>query len=158
MPAEATGTLDGQICFSLYSTSMAVSRAYKPILDRLGITYPQYLVLSALWENDGMTVGAIAERLALESSTVTPLVKRLETAGMLRRQRSLEDERLVQVYLDAKGIALQADTMCLGEMLLERSGMTLPQIDALNGQIQALRAELNRASEANARLLSSQGD
>ena len=158
MPAEATGALDGQICFSLYSTSMAVSRAYKPTLDRLGITYPQYLVLSALWENDGMTVGAIAERLALESSTVTPLVKRLETAGMLRRQRSLEDERLVQVYLDAKGIALQADTMCLGEMLLERSGMTLPQIDALNGQIQALRAELNRASEANAGLHSSQGD
>ena len=158
MPAEATGALDEQICFSLYSTSMAVSRAYKPTLDRLGITYPQYLVLSALWENDGMTVGAIAERLALESSTVTPLVKRLETAGMLRRQRSLEDERLVQVYLEAKGIDLQADTMCLGEMLLERSGMTLPQIDALNGQIQALRAELNRASEANARLLSSQGD
>ena len=145
MPAKAKGALDGQICFSLYATSMAVSRAYKPTLDRLGITYPQYLVLSALWENDGMTVGAIAERLALESSTVTPLVKRLEMAGMLRRQRSVEDERLVEVYLEAKGIALQADTMCLGEMLLERSGMTLPQIDALNAQIQALRAELNQA-------------
>ena len=145
MPAKAKGTLDRQICFSLYATSMAVSRAYKPTLDRLGITYPQYLVLSALWENDGMTVGAIAERLALESSTVTPLVKRLEMAGMLRRQRSVEDERLVEVYLNAKGIALQADTMCLGEMLLERSGMTLPQIDALNAQIQALRAELNQA-------------
>jgi len=69
-------TLEDQLCFSLYATSMAINRIYKPLLDQLGITYPQYLVLSALWEEDGRTVGAIAERLSLESSTITPLVKR----------------------------------------------------------------------------------
>lgn len=145
MSAKPIGALDGQICFSLYATSMAVSRAYKPTLDRLGITYPQYLVMSALWEADGMTVGAIAERLSLESSTVTPLVKRLEAAGFLGRQRSRDDERLVEVHLTPNGQDLQAKTVCLGEMLLERSGMSLPQIDALNNQIQALRAELHQA-------------
>ncbi|MDB5554437.1 MAG: MarR family transcriptional regulator, partial [Rhizobium sp.] len=95
--------LDQQLCFTLYSASMAVSRMYKPMLDAMGITYPQYLVLSALDEHDGLTIGAIADRLALESSTVTPPAKRLELAGLLQRQRSKEDERQVHVFLTAAG-------------------------------------------------------
>ncbi|KQN92631.1 MarR family transcriptional regulator [Sphingomonas sp. Leaf231] len=136
--------LDDQLCFTLYAASMAVGRAYKPLLDDLGITYPQYLVLHALWEQDGRTIGAIAERLALESSTITPLVKRLEAAGHVGRQRDPRDERLVRVTLSDSGRGLRERCGCLGEMLIARSGMTLPQIDALNRQIGELRAALTR--------------
>ncbi len=134
--------LDNQICFTLYATSMAINRAYKPMLDEMGITYPQYLVLNALAEADGMSVGSIAHRLALESSTITPLVKRMELAGLVTRQRSQTDERQVQVDLTSAGRALLVQCNCLNETLIERSGMTLPQLDALNRQIQALRDTL----------------
>lgn len=134
--------LDQQLCFSLYATSMAISRAYKPMLDALGITYPQYLVLHALWEQDGRTVGAIADRLALESSTITPLVKRLEAAGLVRRARNPADERQVQVSLTDAGRAIRDRCGCLGEALLEKSGMHPNQLGALNRQIQALRDAL----------------
>ena len=131
--------LDAQLCFSLYGASIAINRAYKPMLDALGITYPQYLVLSALWEADGQTIGAIAERLSLEPSTITPLVKRLEQAGFLTRTRNPQDERQVQVRLTDKGRDIRADTTCLTDTLLRRSGLTVAQIIALNGQVQALR-------------------
>lgn len=131
--------LDSQLCFAVYGASIAINRAYKPLLDALGLTYPQYLVLSTLWETDGQTVGAIAERLALEPSTITPLVKRLEQAGFLGRQRNPADERQVQVSLTAKGRGVQADTACLTDTLLRRSGLTVEQIIGLNEQVQALR-------------------
>jgi DNA-binding MarR family transcriptional regulator len=138
--------LDNQICFTLYATSMAVTRTYKPMLDAMGLTYPQYLVLSVLGEakdgNDGATVGAIAHHLSLESSTVTPLVKRLEQAGLVTRQRSPVDERQVQVRLTEAGRALLDRCDCLGETLVAKSAMTLEQLDALNRQVQALRAAL----------------
>lgn len=134
--------LDQQICFTLYATSMAINRTYKPMLDAMGITYPQYLMLSVLGEEDGMTIGAIASRLSLESSTVTPPVKRLEQAGLVKRQRSAVDERQVQVYLTEVGRALLVQSNCLGETLIERSGMTGEQVEALNQQVQALRAAL----------------
>ena len=139
--------LDQQICFSLYATSMAINRAYKPQLDALGITYPQYLVLHALWEEDGRTIGAIAERLALESSTVTPLVKRMEAAGLMTRTRNPADERQVQVRLSERGRALREDCGCLGETLVARSGMTLDQLDQLNRQVQAMRDALAAATK-----------
>jgi DNA-binding MarR family transcriptional regulator len=135
-------SLDNQICFTLYATSMAINRTYKPMLDAMGITYPQYLVLNVLGEEDGMTIGAIASRLALESSTVTPLVKRLEQAGLVIRQRSQVDERQVQVRLTDAGRALLIQSNCLGETLIERSGMTPEQVDALNRRVQALRDAL----------------
>src|SRR5215216_635360 len=91
--------LDSQLCFSLYAATIAVNRTYKPILDRLGLTYPQYLVLSTLWEEDGLAISAIADRLSLESSTITPLVKRLESAAFVTRQRNPKDERQVLVSL-----------------------------------------------------------
>lgn len=137
--------LDNHICFTIYATGMAINRAYKPMLDAMGITYPQYLMLAALGEEDGMTIGGIAARLALESSTVTPPVKRLEQAGLVRRERSTVDERQVQVHLTDAGRALLVECTCLGDALVARSGMDMVQIEALNVQIKALRAALNAA-------------
>ena len=142
--------LDNQLCFTLYATSMAINRTYKPMLDEMGITYPQYLVLNALGEADGMSVGSIAHRLALESSTITPLVKRMEHAGLVTRQRSQTDERQVQVDLTAAGRALLTQCNCLNETLIERSGMTLAELDALNRQIQSLRNALSSNQTADA--------
>ena len=138
MPAS----LDNQLCFTFYATSMAIIRGYKPMLDAMGITYPQYLVLSVLGEADGATIGAIAGRLALESSTVTPPVKRLEQAGLVIRRRSQIDERQVQVRLTDAGRALLVQSTCLGESLIARSGLTPEEFDALNRRVQALRDAL----------------
>lgn len=135
-------SLDNQICFTLYATSMTINRAYKPMLDAMGITYPQYLVLNVLGEAEGATVGAIAQRLALESSTVTPPIKRLEQAGLVERQRSKVDERQVQVRLTDAGRAILARSTCLGELMMERSGLSLDQLNVLNQQIQTLNAAL----------------
>ena len=137
-----TAPLDDQLCFSLYATSMAVSRTYKPLLDRLGITYPQYLVMLALWEVDGRLIGAVAARLGLESSTITPLVKRLEAAGFVTRTRNPKDERQVHVRLTARGAALREECGCLAEALIARSGMTGTRLAALNKDIKALRDAL----------------
>ncbi len=142
MPAPLP--LDGQLCFSLYSASMAITRVYKPILDRLGITYPQYLVLHALWETDGRTVGGIGERLGLESSTITPLVKRLEAAGLVVRKRNPEDERQVQVFLTEAGRAIREECGCLGEAVLAKADMSLERLASLNREAQALRDSLAR--------------
>lgn len=138
--AEApTLPLDNQLCFSIYSTWIAIHRVYKPMLDELGVTYTQYLVLSALWETDGLTITAIADRLALEPSTITPAVKRLESAGFLARQRNASDERQVQVHLSPKGADLHAKTGCLTDTLLQRSGFTVPDMIDLNSKVQLLR-------------------
>jgi DNA-binding MarR family transcriptional regulator len=134
--------LDNQLCFSLYATSIAINRTYKPMLDVMGITYPQYLVLCTLGEKNGLTIGAIAERLALESSTITPPVKRLEQVGLLERKRSTVDERQVHVWLTSTGCSLLAQSNCLGETLMQRSGMTPERLEALNRQVQALRDAL----------------
>lgn len=134
--------LDEQLCYTLYATSIAINRTYKPMLDALGITYPQYLVLSSLWERDDLTITAIADRLALEPSTITPLVKRLEQAGLVGRQRNPADERQVQVTLTRKGKVMQAKATCLTETLLDRSGLNPDQMIALNRQVQGLRKAL----------------
>lgn len=139
--------LDSQLCFSIYSASIAIHRVYKPMLDELGITYTQYLVLSALWEGDGLTITAIADRLALEPSTITPAVKRLENAGFLTRQRSASDERQVQVHLSPKGTSLQAKTGCLTDTLLRRSGFTVPELIDLNRKVQSLRDGMTAAAD-----------
>lgn len=134
--------LDSQLCFSLYAASIAVNRTYKPMLDEFGLTYPQYLVLSTLWEQDGLLVSAIADRLALESSTITPLVKRMESAGLLTRERNPMDERQVIVSLTEEGRSLNEKTSCLTRTLLERSGLTLDELTRLNGQVRQLRDAL----------------
>src|SRR6201996_5696131 len=107
--------LDRQLGFSLYGAFIAVSRTYKPWLDQLGLTYPQYLVLSVLWETDDQTITGIADRLDLEPSTITPLVKRLEAAGHVARQRNPADERQVKVRLTNNGHAIRAMTRVLTE-------------------------------------------
>ncbi len=134
--------LDQQICFTLYATSMAINRTYKPMLDEMGITYPQYLVLCVLGEEDGMTVGGIAGRLALESSTVTPPLKRLEQAGLVKRRRNKADERVVEVHLTSAGRDLLKRASCLGDTLMARSGMDAAGLARLNRQVQGLRAAL----------------
>lgn len=138
--------LDEQLCFTLYSASIAVTRIYKPMLDAMGITYPQYLVLSALDEQDGLTIGAIADRLALESSTVTPPVKRMEQAGLLERRRSTADERQVNVFLTDAGRKLLGESKCLGDTLIERSKMTPAAVQGLNEQMQSFLAAVNEGS------------
>lgn len=130
--------LDDQLCFSLYATSMAISRTYKPLLDGLGITYPQYLVLHALWEENGRTIGQIAERLSLESSTITPLVKRLEAAAFVTRTRSHSDERRVEVCLTDRGAAMREECGCLAEALLAKSPMSGAELAELNDRIKQL--------------------
>jgi DNA-binding MarR family transcriptional regulator len=141
-PSSEPLPLDAQLCFSLYSTTIAINRLYKPMLDPLGVTYPQYLVLSTLWEAEGQTISAIADRLALEPSTITPLMKRLEVAGFVSRQRNPEDERQVRVYLTAKGKGLRSEASCLTDSLLAHSKLTIPQMIALNAQVQRLREAL----------------
>ena len=136
--------LDSHLCFSLYGASIAINRAYKPILDGLGLTYPQYLVMNALWEADGQTIGAIATRLSLEPSTITPLVKRLEQAGLVDRQRNPDDERQVNVRLTDAGRELRERAGCVTDTLLERSGLTVAQLIDLNDRVRALRDAMAR--------------
>ena len=131
--------LDQQLGFGLYSAFLAISRVYKPWLDKLGLTYPQYLVLSVLWEGDDQTIGGVASRLDLEPSTITPLVKRLEQAGHVVRQRSVSDERQVNVRLTDQGRAVRARTRTLAAALYDKSGMTVEAVADLNGRVRALR-------------------
>lgn len=131
--------LEGQLCFSLYGAAIAINRAYKPLLDELGLTYPQYLVVAVLTEKDGQTIGEIADRLGLEPSTITPLVKRLEQAGLLARRRNPDDEREVKVSLSKQGREVYARTGCLRNELMKRSGLTANELIAFNRQIQKLR-------------------
>lgn len=151
MTTPAPLPLDSQLCFSIYSAAIAINRAYKPMLDALGVTYTQYLAVSALWEQDGLSISAIADRLGLEPSTITPAVKRLEAAGFLSRRRSTADERLVEVFLTEKGKELHPKTACLTDTLLRRSGFTVPEMIDLNDKVQMLRDGLAREEKPNVR-------
>lgn len=139
MPDTRPPALDDQLCYAIYSAGIAIQRAYKPLLDGLGLTYPQYLVLNVLWEQDGQTVGALAERLALESSTLTPLLKRLEAAGFVARARNPQNERQVIVALTPQGRALQDKAGCLGQALLAASSQTPAALGDLNRDVRRLR-------------------
>lgn len=128
--------LDDQLCFKLYAASRAVIRAYKPMLDELGLTYPQYLVMLVLWEwqaeaPEQATVKALGERLMLDSGTLTPLLKRLEQMGLVQRRRSTSDERELRLALTAEGQALQALVLPLKSRLLCESGVDLGQLEGL---------------------------
>ncbi|HEX2526363.1 MAG TPA: MarR family transcriptional regulator [Geminicoccus sp.] len=131
--------LEDQLCYAIYSAGMAIQRAYRPLLDSLRLTYPQYLVLNVLWREDGQTVGSLAEQLALETSTLTPLLKRLEAAQLVRRTRNPQDERQVIVALTDQGRALEDRAGCLGEALLEASGQSPADLGDLNLKIRRMR-------------------
>ncbi|WP_336774739.1 MarR family winged helix-turn-helix transcriptional regulator [Paenibacillus sp. MMO-58] len=140
--------LDAHLCFSLYACSRAIFRMYRPLLDELDLTYPQYLVLLALWEHETMSVKDISEQLVLDSGTLTPMLKRMEAAGLVRRERSKEDERVLHIRITDKGIALKDQSMCVPRSLLEASGMTETEIGVLNGTIQKLLYQINENSLA----------
>ena len=137
--------LDNQLCFSLYSASLAMTKLYKPLLDALALTYPQYLVMLVLWESDGPTVSAMGERLSLDSGTLTPLLKRMESAGWLTRQRSSEDERRVHVWLSPTGQQLQTQAAFIPECVVSQSGMPLAELVSLNRKVQQLRNAMQAA-------------
>ncbi|WP_054178574.1 MarR family winged helix-turn-helix transcriptional regulator [Trabulsiella odontotermitis] len=134
--------LDDQLCYAVYSVGIAIQRIYKPLLDAMGLTYPQYLVLNVLWRDDKQTVGKIAQKLALEPSTLTPLLKRLEAAGFLQRTRNPDNERQVVIALTEQGRQLQARAGCLSDSLLEASGQLPAELAQLNGQLRQLRDAL----------------
>lgn len=116
--------MDRQLCFALYSASRAMTAAYRPILTELNLTYSQYLVLLVLWEEDRVTVGRLGERLQLDSGTLSPLLKRLEANGFIRRERSLQDERQVEVTLTPAGRKLEGKAQCIPQQLGARMGIT----------------------------------
>jgi DNA-binding MarR family transcriptional regulator len=137
--------LGNQLCFAIYSTAHAFNRVYKPLLARLGLTYPQYLVMLVLWEGDGLPVRDIGERLYLDSGTLTPLLKRLEAAGLLKRTRSTEDERQVLIALTPRGEALREKAKAVPQSILAASACTVGELGAMKDQITALRDRLNAA-------------
>ncbi|WP_119156415.1 MarR family winged helix-turn-helix transcriptional regulator [Caldimonas tepidiphila] len=134
--------LDRQLCFALYSSSLAMTKLYKPLLEPLGLTYPQYLVMLVLWEGDGLAVSALGERLRLDSGTLTPLLKRLEAAGLVRRERDSADERRVRVRLSDAGRALRAEAEKVPEQVVCASACDLAEIAELTQRLAALRERL----------------
>jgi MarR family transcriptional regulator, organic hydroperoxide resistance regulator len=139
-------TLDAALCFALYSASRAVTGFYRPLLDELGITYPQYLVLLALWERDGVAVGALAERLRLDYGTLSPVLKRLQAAGLITRERRADDERSVTVSLTEAGHALRARADCIPEEVVAATGLDFESFETLRDTLQHLTATVTAAS------------
>jgi MarR family transcriptional regulator, organic hydroperoxide resistance regulator len=137
--------LNNQLCFALHSTSLLMTKVYKPLLQALGLTYPQYLAMMVLWEEDGLTVGEISSRLLTDPGSLTPLLKRLEAEGLLSRTRSREDERVVVVELTAAGRALQDKAMGIPQCILRASGLELEQLRKLQADLIALRSNLQGA-------------
>lgn len=139
--------LDAQLCFALHATSRAVVQAYEPLLASLGVTYPQYLALLVLWEKDGATIGELGERLFLDSGTLTPLAKRLEASGFVRRQRSKTDERVVEVWLTAKGRGAKVRARAIPKNMLCRFGLTAEGASALREQLTRLFHQTKKNQE-----------
>ena len=133
--------LDEQLCFALYSASRAVTRAYAPLLEPLGLTYPQYLVLLVLWERDGVPIKQLGERLALDSGTLTPLLKRLAAQDLVERRRGEDDERVVRIHLTAAGRALRSKARKVPMELACRAGYDLASERAMRDLVR-LRDEL----------------
>ena len=130
------------LCFAVYTAGHAFNRVYKPLLDGLGLTYPQYLVMTALWDRDGQTVGGLCDKLLLESSTLTPLLKRLEAAGRVRRERNRVDERQVSIWLTQDGAALRSRAADIPSCILQASGRSIDAIRSLAAELTALRVVL----------------
>jgi DNA-binding MarR family transcriptional regulator len=134
------------MCFAVYSTNLAYSRVYKPVLDQLGLTYTQYLTIIALWEEDGQTVKSLSDKLFLEPSTVTPMLKRLETMGYLTRARDARDERNVRISLTEAGRALREKGLGFGKITVEASGLSPDEFGVLQKAIARLRDNLVKAA------------
>ena len=144
-PALDPLLLGNQICFAVYSTAHAFNRFYKPLLDKLGLTYPQYLVMMVLWERDGVPVKDIGEKLFLDSGTLTPLLKRMEAAEFIKRTRSTEDERQVLIALTPHGHALREKARAVPEAMLASSACSVGELFEMKNELVALRDKLNAA-------------
>ncbi|MDT5190970.1 MAG: MarR family transcriptional regulator, organic hydroperoxide resistance regulator [Mycobacterium sp.] len=142
----ATMPLDQQLCFALYSASRAMTAAYRPVLTEMNLTYPQYLVMLVLWEEEHVTVGRLGERLQLDSGTLSPLLKRLESNGFVRRERSRDDERLVDVTLTPAGRQLERRAQCIPERLFGSTGMAEEQAADLRDAVRQLTDALNASN------------
>ena len=139
---QALQQLDHQLCFALYSSSLQMTKLYKPVLAPLGLTYPQYLVLLVLWEGDAIGVGELGVRLYLDSGTLTPLLKRMEAAGQLVRSRAADDERRVSVALSSAGRALRRKAAHVPREVACATGCNLTELTALTAQLHRLRSNL----------------
>ena len=135
-----------QLCFALYSASLAMTRFYKPLLADLGLTYPQYLVMLALWQRDALSVGDLGREVQLDSGTLTPLLKRLEDAGVLTRRRDAADERRVRLHLTPAGHALKPRAAAVAGHAASAAGCTPDDLAALTQRVRALRDTLLTAS------------
>jgi DNA-binding MarR family transcriptional regulator len=144
--SEDAGPFDRFLCFAAYSTSLAFNRLYKSVLDDLGLTYPQYLVIVALLHRDGQAVSELGDALFLESNTLTPLIKRLEAAGLVTRQRDSADERVVRVSLTAQGRGLADRIACVPTDILKATGTSVEELSALQQGLMKLGDNL-RASQ-----------
>jgi MarR family transcriptional regulator, organic hydroperoxide resistance regulator len=155
-PKQARGpevnmlALDKQFCFALYSASHAMTKTYKPMLDRLGLTYPQYLVMLVLWEQDAILVKDIGARLFLDSGTLTPLLKRLEANGLVSRNRDPHDERQVRIVLTADGRELRKQAEEIPRQELCASGQELEALGQLRGELSRVRDDLFKALGSDA--------
>lgn len=145
MPADAL-KLDNALCFAIYSANHAITRAYKPLLDKHGLTYPQYLVMLVLWDRDRQTVSGIGDVLFLESSTLTPLLKRLEAAGFVRRERDPDDERQVVVHLTQAGRDLRSRLSDVPQHMLKAFGCGRDGVKTLNAEIIAVRDNVSKTA------------
>lgn len=139
---DAMLQLDNQLCFALYSTSLAMTKLYKPLLEEMGLTYPQYLAMLVLWEQDGLTVSELGERLYLDSGTLTPLLKRMESAGLVSRIRAVEDERRVHIMLTAAGRKLKARAAKIPGCIMSATQCSVPELVSLTQQVQSFRQRL----------------
>lgn len=145
-PVSDDLVLSRQVCFALYAASRAATALYRPILDELGLTYPQYLVLLTLWERDGQTVKELGEALNLDSGTLSPLLKRLATAGLLTRRRSAADERRVVIALTDAGTALRERARPIPARLARATGLSGAELVALRDTLTKLTATLHAAA------------
>ena len=134
--------LDNQLCFALYSASLAMTKLYKPLLDELGLTYPQYLAMLVLWERDGIVVSELGQRLMLDSGTLTPLLKRLEAAGFVSRVRDVQDERRVHIMLTTAGRRLKGKAQRIPSCIAAAAQCSLPEIVRLTRELRELRGRL----------------
>ncbi|WP_319411080.1 MarR family transcriptional regulator [uncultured Cohaesibacter sp.] len=134
--------LDRQLCFSLYSASLAMTQLYKPLLAPLGLTYPQYLIMLILWEHDGVSLKDIGGRLGQKSGALTPVLKRLEQDGLVQRIRDEKDERALNIKLTEQGEALRKEAAKVGPCVAEACGMPIPELVALKAKLEELRTNL----------------
>ncbi|MGM9480457.1 MarR family winged helix-turn-helix transcriptional regulator [Roseateles sp. NT4] len=142
--------LDRQLCFALYSSSLAMTKIYKPLLAPLGLTYPQYLVMLVLWEIEGLSVSQLGQRLSLDSGTLTPLLKRLESLGHIERRRASDDERRVDIFLTPQGRQLRELALDIPGHLACATACELDEVIALTQRLTQLRQQLNKAADAAA--------